>query len=215
VNAALNDTDIMRGAYAEPDFYELSSSYIADKKSQWYSEAGKEFYNQNNKEKAQTLLKQSGYQGEPFNLLVSSHYQEFYNGAIVIEKQLKDLGINVNLKVVDWATYLTQAKDPNAYDAFVTGFIVGTVPNTIIYLSPTWNGWSNDPHLIDSLADIVHSPDPKQAKDNWDHLQEYFWSDYMPVSKLGNKNVYAVSSSKVDNMIFFQGPHAWNVTVEP
>jgi len=214
VIAALNNKDIMKAAYVEDDFYDLTASYVQDKKNFWYTEAGKEFYNQANPAKAKELLAQAGYNGEPFRLLVSSHYQEFYNAAVVVERELKDAGINVKLDVVDWSTYLTKAKDPQAYDGFITGFATWVVPNTILYLSTTWNGWSTDQHLVDSMNQISHETDKNKAKAQWSQLQEYLWKDYVPEAKFGNRYIYDVASSKVKGMVFFEGPHAWNVTVE-
>lgn len=214
VNAALNSHDIMKAAYVEDDFYKLTASYIPDDKNFWYSEKGKEFYNQANAAKTKELLAKANYNGEPFKLVVSSHYQEFYNAAIVVERNLKEAGINVQLDVVDWSTYLTKAKDPNAYDAFITGFATWVVPNTILYLSPSWNGWSTDEKLQTGMDSILHETDKNKAKTKWEEIMEYNWSDYVPESKFGNRYIYDVASAKVKDMIFFEGPRAYNVVVE-
>lgn len=213
VNTALNREDIMKASYVKPDFYKITPSFITEEHNFWYTEAGKEVYNQSDPARAKALLQQAGYDGTPFRLLVSSQYQEFYNAAIVVQKELEDIGMNVQLDTVDWATYLTKAKDPNAYDAFITGFATWPVPNTILYLSPTWNGWSDDKQLQDMMDSISHSTDKKAAKAEWEKLQMYAWSDYVPESKLGNRYIYDVASSKVKDMEFFEGPHMWNMTV--
>lgn len=215
VNAALNDSDIMKAGYVEQDFYDLNSSYIVGKSNPWYSEAGHEFYNMNDPAKARQILQQAGYNGEPFRILVSSHYQEFYNAAIVVEKELKDLGINVQLNVVDWATYLTQAKDADAYDAFITSFQLRPMPGAVTFLSPTWNGWSDDSKVVSAIEGINRNPDAAAAKKDWDSIQEYMWSEYLPVSKLGDINYYDVSSAKTQGFDTSNGAsHAWNMTVE-
>lgn len=213
VNAVLNDDDIMKAAYAESDFYELSSSYIIGRKNPWYSEAGKEYYNQKNPDKARQLLQQAGYNGQEFTIVVSSQYPAFYNAAVVVERELKDIGVNARLDVVDWATYLTKSRDPNAYDAFITGFAVRNIPGAVTYLSPTWNGWSNDPRLVQTMGSINANPDQKKAIADWADLQGYLWSDYLPVSKFGNYYNYDVTADKVKGFEFFQGSHAWNLTV--
>ena len=214
VNAALNCDDIMRAAYVNPEFYELTSSYIEDRKNFWYTEAGSEFYNQASAARAKELLAQAGYKGEPFHLVVSSQYQEFYNAAIVVERELKDAGINIQLDVVDWPTYLTKARNPDAYDAFITGFLEWGTPGIIVYMTPTWNGWSDDPKLMDLMEKQAHSTSLDDAKKQWEEAQRYCWSDYMPMSKFGNRYIYDAASSKVKDLVFFEGPHMWNVTVE-
>lgn len=123
INAALNSRDIMHAAYVRNDFYKLTSRYIENADNFWYTEVGKEHYNTADASKAKELLAKANYNGEPFRLVVSSQYVEFYNAAIVIERTLKDIGVDVKLDVVDWPTYLVKARAPKAYDAFVTGLI--------------------------------------------------------------------------------------------
>jgi peptide/nickel transport system substrate-binding protein len=214
INAVLNRDDIMTAAYTSNEFYKLTPSFIADDKNHWYTTAGEDVYNIHNPERAKELLAQAGYNGEEFRLMVSNHYMEFYNAAIVIEKELKDIGVNVTLDVVDWSTYLTKAKNPDAYDAFITGFPNYVDPGMILYLSPTWNGWSDDETLQGMMNDMAHSTDPAAAEQIWAKAQAYCWEDYMPASKLGNRYVYNVASTKVHDMPFFEGPHMWNTVVD-
>jgi peptide/nickel transport system substrate-binding protein len=213
VETALNREDILQAAYSNSEFYKIDPSIITDPDNPWYTEAGGDFYNVHNPEKARELLAQAGYNGEEFTLLVSNSYQEFNNAAVVIEKELKDIGLNVKLDVVDWPTYLTRAKDPSAYDAFVTGGPDWVLPSTVIYFSPTWNGWSTDPKLQSMMAEWSHLTDTAAAKKLWEDVQTYCLSDYVPVSKLGNRYVYDVSSSNVKDLNVFEGVHMWNVTV--
>lgn len=214
INAALNREDIMKAAYAREDFYKITPSFVQDENNPWYTEKGKDVYNVHDAEKAKALLKEAGYNGEEFRLMVSTNYQEFYNAAVVVEKELKDIGVNVKLDTVDWPTYLARSKDPTAYDALITGFIEWVNPSTIVYLSPSWNGWSTDDKLQNMMDEMIHSTDPKQAKQIWENIQDYSWHDYMPASKFGNRYIYDVSSSRVKDVVFFEGPHMWNLTVE-
>lgn len=214
VNTALNREDILKAAFNNEEFYKITPSYVQPEKSEWYTEAGKDVFNPSDPAKAKELLEAAGYNGEPFRLMVSNQYTEFYNAAIVVQKELEDIGVNVELDVVDWPTYLTNAKDKNKYDAFITGFNTYLIPNNVLYLSASWNGWSDDSQLQKALTDIAHSSNVNATKAEWEKAQVYCWSDYVPVSKFGNRYNYAVSSSKVKNLIYFEGPHMWNVTVE-
>jgi peptide/nickel transport system substrate-binding protein len=214
VNAALNDDDILTAAVADKEFYRLTSSYVQMPKNIWYSETGNPWYNQHNADKAKTLLKEANYQGEPFRILVSSSYQEFYNSAVVIKQELNNIGVNVELNVVDWGTFLGTRRDPSKYDAFITGVPISVVPNQILYLSSTWDGWSNDPHLQDTLKQMAEATDQKAAVAMWNDLQKYCWEEYLPISKFGDYYTLDAASSKVKDMDFFEGPHMWNLTVE-
>ena len=68
----------------------------------FYTEAGKESYNQKDTEKAKQLLEEAGYEGEKLMLLTNKDYTTMYNAALVMQEQLKAIGMNVRLEVQDW-----------------------------------------------------------------------------------------------------------------
>jgi len=214
VNAALNNTDILKAAYVEDEFVQPDGSLMLVKESEWYTQAGTEYYNQNDPERAKELLEEAGYDGEEFNIVVSSAYQDFYNAALVIEQNLKTAGVNVVLTVVDWATYLSMSKDETAFDAFITSVSIKMVPTQLYYMSES-AGWTTlDPKIVELKTTIDSSANKADAIAAWQELQEYMWSEAVPVSMLGKSFAYSVSSSKVKNLIYFEGPHCWNVLVE-
>ena len=214
VNAALNCSDISLFAFGNDAFFDLESSYMCVPENDFYSKEGEAEYNQNSPDKAKELLTQCGYSGEPFRLLVASSETDFYNAAVTIQQELQAAGIDCELVTTDWATYLNYSPDQTKYDAFITSFSVKQVPPLILYLSATWNGWAEDQKLQDGLTSINQSADRTAAVATWNELQRYCWEEYMPVSKLCNKYVYAATSAKVKNMVFFKDAHAWNVVVE-
>ncbi len=69
-----------------------------------YTDAGKETYNVKNKDLAKKYLQEAGYKGEPLILLTNKDYTSMYNAALVVSEQLKAVGINAKLDVVDWPT---------------------------------------------------------------------------------------------------------------
>ena len=214
VNAALNDDDIGLASYGNSDFYKINSSYMCVEDSEWYSTEGADQYNQNDPEKTKELLSECGYDGETFRLLVASSETDFYNAAVVIQQELQAAGINCELVTTDWATYLNYAADSTQFDAFITSFSVKQVPPLILYLSATWNGWATDEKLVSGFEEINAATDKEAAIATWNDLQKYCWEEYMPVSKLCDKYVYAATSAKVQDITVFKSAHAWNVKVE-
>lgn len=69
-----------------------------------YSDAGKETYNLHDAALAKKYLQQAGYKGEPVVLLTNKDYPPMYNSALVMQQQLQAVGINAQMKVVDWPT---------------------------------------------------------------------------------------------------------------
>ena len=93
-----------------------------------YSDAGKDTYNIDNADKAKALLKESGYKGEPVTILTNRDYPSMYNAALVQQQQLQAVGINAQLKVVDWPTsiQIQQQLNSKEWNFFHTGW--GTQP---------------------------------------------------------------------------------------
>jgi peptide/nickel transport system substrate-binding protein len=215
INAALNDKDIMTGAYGDKAFYRLDPSYMAVEQKDWYSNQGSDAYNIHNASKVASLLKEANYNGETFTLLVSSDYTEFYNAAVVISKELNDLGIKCKLKVCDWATFLQYRSDPSAFDAFITSWTPIAVPTLFNWLTPTYAGWLSDKKLLDYETKINSGTDTNATKSLWkNEIQKYCWDESLPISKFGDFNIYSVSSSKVKNVVYSMvWVFAYNATV--
>jgi peptide/nickel transport system substrate-binding protein len=214
VNTALNKEDILRAAYIEDDFVKPEGSLMISEGSEWYTQAGTEYYNPNDPEKAKAMLAEAGYNGETFRILVSSTYPDFYNAALVIQQNLEAIGVTVELNVVDWATYLAQAKDETAFDAYITSISLKAVPTQLYYLSDS-AGWTDtDEKILEMKNAINTSSNKEEAIKTWNDLQEYFWSESVPTAVIGNKYTYSVAGSGVQGLIYFEGPHAWNVVVE-
>jgi peptide/nickel transport system substrate-binding protein len=93
----------------------------------YYSEAGTEFYNQNDPERARQLLAEGGYDGEPIVLMTNQQFPYMYNTALVMAEQLKAAGMNAEVKVLDWPTALaTSEQETEGWNFFFTGWITVT-----------------------------------------------------------------------------------------
>ena len=56
--------------------------------------------------KAQALLKQAGYHGQPVIIQTNKRYPGMYDNAILVQAMLSAAGVNAQLQVLDWATQL-------------------------------------------------------------------------------------------------------------
>lgn len=92
-----------------------------------YTDAGKETYNIKNPTLAKKYLAESGYKGEPVILLTNKDYPPMYNSALVMQQELQAIGINAQMKVVDWPTSVQLSQKPDSgWNFFFTGW--GTQP---------------------------------------------------------------------------------------
>lgn len=125
VQAALGMEDIMDAA--TDGNYRLNVGFQFPGRPS-YTDAGKETYNINDQARARALLRESGYRNEPIVLLTNRDYPPMYNAALVMQQQLRAVGINANLRVVDWPTsvQMSQRVNSDEWHFFHTGW--GTQP---------------------------------------------------------------------------------------
>ena len=120
-NAALDMESIMLASFSNEIFYRLDQGHMIIEQEQWHNEAGKDRYNINDLEKAKLLFEEAGYNGEEIKIITTKDYEYMYYPAVVIQEQLKKIGVNVKIEVMDWATLLTMRADSSEYDGFITG----------------------------------------------------------------------------------------------
>jgi peptide/nickel transport system substrate-binding protein len=209
VNAAVNVEDILRATYG--DLYDVGSSYMDDTQPYWKSEAGSQNYNVKDPEKAKALLKQAGYNGEPFRVLVAT-LSNMDRGALVLEQELEAVGINVELIVVDWATLTQYRTDPARLDLYVTSFASVPVPSLKLYFGPSYPGWSEDETLQRYFAEFNGATSREEARRRWDTLQEYSW-EYLPLINVGHYIAAFAWNKKVENITVYNGLYFWNTSV--
>lgn len=111
VQAALNMDDIMDAA--TDGNYRLNVGFQFPGRPA-YTDAGKETYNINDQARARALLRESGYRNEPIIILTNRDYPPMYNAALVMQQQMRAIGINANLRVVDWPTSVQMSQRLNS-----------------------------------------------------------------------------------------------------
>ncbi|WP_368653137.1 ABC transporter substrate-binding protein [Ornithinibacillus sp. 4-3] len=214
LNTAIDSEEIMNAAFPNPDLYTLKSGYMDDNLVTWKSDAGKEYYNINNQEKAKELLAESDYQGEELRLLSTRDYDHHYNTAVVIQEQLTRIGVNVKLEIVDWPTINSRQYEADTWDLYIMGFSTVSTPPQFLGLSPTWAAGIEDEHVHEQMRALELAPTIEEAKEIWDDLQLYAWEELLPVSTLGAYHGLYASQKNVEGIEAFSGPIFWNVTIE-
>ena len=74
-------------------------------------------------EKAKALLAEAGYgEGElKLRMFLPKNYQEYVNAGQIIADMLRNVGIDVNIQIVEWATWLSDVYNGRNYDLTVVG----------------------------------------------------------------------------------------------
>jgi peptide/nickel transport system substrate-binding protein len=98
LQAALDMEPIMAAGFGHKDFYRLDPGLLFPEQPAWWAKTGGELYNQKSRARAQTLLKDAGYAGQPIRWITTQEYQWMYKNALVAKQQLEEAGLKIDLQ---------------------------------------------------------------------------------------------------------------------
>src|SRR5690625_4937720 len=136
INAALVTEEIMHAGFSNDNYYTLFSGYMNEKIEGFYTESGEDGFNQNDQEKARRLLDEVGYDGEELTILTYRDDEYHYKSAVALQDQLRDIDVDLDVEVVDQATYSELREDPENWDMITAGFSIKTSPTQLLSLDP-------------------------------------------------------------------------------
>ncbi|MDR2375115.1 MAG: ABC transporter substrate-binding protein [Treponema sp.] len=209
LNAALDAEEIMQAVFGEQ--YALGSSYMEDTQIYWNSSAGEDRYNRADPDLARELLKKSAYSGQTIRILTSVPGTTD-RGVLALMSQLERIGVKARMEVVDWTTLLQYRNDPSRYDIYTSSFYSVPVPSLKLFFSPSFPGWSDDPHLARLLSGFNSAQNREEAREYWDALQGYSW-EYLPVVNLGHFSQTHAWRDRVEGLTVFNGLYFWNAAI--
>ena len=214
INAALNIDEILQASLVDEEIYASDASLMELDNVAWATDAGEEYYNQNDPDRAKELLEEAGYDGEVIKLVSTRDYQHYYDSSVVIKEQLEGIGMEVELEVYDWPTLTDLVKENDKWHMRVNGFTFSAGPTQILYLDSNYAGMGEDERLSESMKMIENAETEDEAKAEWEDLQEYIWSELLPVTKLGSYSHLYVLGENVDGFVYSHGGQFWNVSVD-
>jgi len=128
-----------------------------------------------NTDEATSMLEAAGQSALTFRILVGQLYPEFVSIALVIQDQLKQIGVNAELEQVEWATFIDRwiARD---FDAFVSFNGSGNDPDRALYpafyTDASVNAFQFSDPQADELLDAGRTTaDPAARKTTYQELE--------------------------------------------
>jgi peptide/nickel transport system substrate-binding protein len=130
----------------------------------WYTEYSRYRYDI---DAAKRLLKEAGVTDADMSMLVTSEYPETVTAAQVIADNLAPLGITVNIRTVDFATWLDEQNSGN-FDMLMMGWLGNIDPDDFYYAQHHTKGTSNAQKFsnaeVDRLLDAGRVETNRQAR---------------------------------------------------
>lgn len=211
VLAVLDNKDIMLASFSNPDLYELNPGFMNLSQPQWAVESGAEYYNQADPDKAKQLLEEAGYNGEPVILVTTKDYQEMYNATLVVQEQLRQVGITAEVESYDFPVFMEHRSDPGQWDLFITSNSYQLTPPQISAVNPEWAGLDRE-EVSNGLDGIRFAASDAEAKAEWEKVQLFIY-EYGAASVLGHFSAVIATVDTVEDFVYFHYPIYWNVKV--
>ena len=175
--AALDMEPILAAGWGNKTFYRVDPSLMHVEQPQWYTKVGQDAYNQKNPAKAQKLLKDAGYAGQPVRWITTKEYEWMYKNALVARQQLEVAGFKIDLQVVDWATLVQRRNKPEVWDVFSTGITFNPDPAYNTGVQCNWPGWWCHEEKDRWLDAVARESEPSRRKAMWGKVQAIFYED--------------------------------------
>lgn len=208
VLASLNMSDIMLASMGDPLFYDLHSCWMPRGNAFW-NEAGSELYNNPDADRAKKLLAEAGYQGEKIVWITTSTYAYMKDQAMVASSQLRKLGVNVDLQVVDWATLSEIRGKPEAYNIFSTGLTMKADPTMIAFMGTGWPGWYDTPRKRELVSRLKSEIDMQARVNAWFEMSKVIYEE-LPAIKFGEMKYSVAFRTKVQGLDLGPADFYWN-----
>jgi peptide/nickel transport system substrate-binding protein len=146
----------------------------------YFTDAGKQNLNQKNKDKARRLLAEAGYKGEKVTLLTNREFPMMYNTSLVMAEQLKAVGINAELLVLDWPAALAKSqKETEGWNFFYTFWATVVAiggPQTMRQMAPpaSVQRWKDepDPEFMAAVKQLAEAPTIEERRAGFAKAQE-------------------------------------------
>ena len=197
--------ELMAACYGDYG-YSVDSSYM-EKESLWHSDTALDPYGTADEAAASSLLS-SSYNGECVRIL-SSNTSNLDKIAIALSSELEQAGIDTEVIVLDWASFIEKRKDPSSWDIFISAYTKTALPQLKSYLSQSNPGWLDDGTalaMLDSLNDVSALDD---AAALWQDAQLYLWNIVPAIIPGHYSTVYAVRSD-LEGVALGEGFYFWN-----
>ena len=211
--ACLNMEDLMLAAEGDPNFYYLSSDFMA-LASRFHNDAGADKYNHPDLDKAKALLAESSYNGEKLVYLTTKDYDYFYTTALLAADMMRKIGIDVELQVVDNATLNDLRDQPDQYSIFSCGLTAKDDPTQIAFIaSDTWGGDYASEGKTELLNRLSTTPGDAERIAIWAEFGELLYEE-VPVITFGERRNCVIAQNNVHNIFEGTRKFYWNTWVD-
>jgi peptide/nickel transport system substrate-binding protein len=181
----------------------------------YWSDVGKELYNQANPEKAKQLLKEAGYDGREIRINTNQQYPYMYKSAVSLQAQLKRIGVPARLIVVDWPTQTKMRHKGGVYDIGFTGNTTRFDPSHHAFSlrGRSSYGGINNAKMNELLVAGENETDFKKRYEIYKRIQKLMYDEVLWMRTFDDNN-YQVHTTKLKGYKPWYLLRLWNTWLE-
>ena len=199
------DRDVLMKACYGDYGYDTETCYMEPDQAEWHVMASDPYGYEDDRE-GMRLLEESSYDGRTVRIL-TSNLSNLDKIALALSAELEDAGMNTDVTVLDWASFIEERKDPGKWDISVSAFTKVTLPQMKSYLSPSFPGWTE----TDLLDQLYQAGSEEEAASLWNDIQRKLWED-VPAMILGHYSTIYAASSGIEGIIAGDGIYFWDAS---
>ncbi|TGV07926.1 ABC transporter substrate-binding protein [Alcaligenaceae bacterium 429] len=167
-------------------------------------------------DKAKALLQEANYRGQPIKLIANKRYPSSFDSAIMVQAMAAQVGLNIELEILDWATQLDRYTSGN-YSAMTFTYSARLDPS--LNFEMISGDKSKQPRKVwdnaearQLLQQSMISSDKAERQQLFDQLHALYMQD-MPMLVFYNGTDVAALSPKVQGYSGWPAdkPRFWNV----
>ncbi|HKX09307.1 MAG TPA: ABC transporter substrate-binding protein [Stellaceae bacterium] len=175
--------------------------------------------------KIKALFKEGGYNGEPIVLMDPTDQPSLHPQALVLAEQLKEVGVNVDLQAMDWATLVGRrsikappSQDHGGWNIFPTAWPSSAMMDPIINApidsscdQKNWFGWPCDDKMQKLRLDYLAARNADDRKKVLEQIQTEFFEE-APYAYAGQYfPPMAYRKDRLKGVIGMVNPVFWNM----
>ena len=183
------------------------------KEQVWWSDTGKELYNQANPEKAKRLLKEAGYDGREIRIMTNQEYSWMYKTAVSIQEQLKRIGVPSRVIVIDWPSTIQRWAKGGYWDIGFSGISTRFDPSAHNILWSTSQFGYRNPEVDKLVVAGMRETDFQKRYDIYKKLQQITYEDVIFLKEFDD-NMYQLHSAKLKGYTPWYIMRLWNTWLE-
>lgn len=180
------------------EFYTVQPS-MWFKSSPWHTEVGAELYNQKDIEKGTQLLQESGYTDQEIVMVTNRNYDYMYKTIVTAAEQLKAIGMNTKVEVIDWPAQQARWKESD-WQMSVTGYLSQGIfaPDAFGAFyggggADAGAGYDN-PDMTKAFEDAMKATTLEERKAAFEQVQRIWYDDVPGIKTVDTNGLTALRS---------------------